>query len=641
MNKKMKNKITNSSFWMCIWLLFGITVVQAQSGSRGNTYIFGGGHATVHGGNHNFVNGGSGTQPGIVGTARTTPAGNLAFMPGTTWSGAANDAHVDGYVRSYQTGAFTFPIGDNGSYRPAAVSAASASNPADAAYYGVNPNTAVTSSLAGGNEPALPTGAPFALTAVAAGVGPVQNKEYWDVNGAEAAKITLTWDAASDIATLTNSTLASLLIVGWDGTQWVSIPATVDTTSLLGGISDLTAGSITTNAAIVPNTYTVYTFAAIGDSDGDGDPDITDPTPNDPCVWSGGQILANVTPTWQALDCDGDGVINGTEVTDGTNPLDQCSLTASNITVATSSTWNSADCDGDGVINSTELIDSTNPTDGCSYLATSVLVATSATWQAADCDVDGNPNCTDPNVLTPTAVNDAITATFDPAMPTVPTTINILTNDDFLANDGNIITQTGGNAAGTVTFDPVTGIMSYTPVASEIGNTVTVQYLVCQGAVCSTATVNITVETIPDLTPTIDIDGLEFPTAGNSRDFVVNLYEINNKVTYGTAPRFRISKLSAFTITYATQSGTANVLGSTPIQNGNWTFTENANFITVTANAGTVIPANGSATIGFTATRKPSIPGNTSQSITATILNGSGSENNTVNNTVDTKVSAN
>ena len=120
----MKNKITNSSFWMCIWLLFGITVVQAQSGSRGNTYIFGGGHATVHGGNHNFVNGGSGTQPGIVGTARTTPAGNLAFMPGTTWSGAANDAHVDGYVRSYQTGAFTFPIGDNGSYRPAAVSAA-------------------------------------------------------------------------------------------------------------------------------------------------------------------------------------------------------------------------------------------------------------------------------------------------------------------------------------------------------------------------------------------------------------------------------------------------------------------------------------------------------------------------------------
>jgi hypothetical protein len=34
---------------------------------------------------------------------------------------------------------------------------------------------------------------------------------------------------------------------------------------------------------------------------------------------------------------------------------------------------------------------------------------------------------------------------------------------------------------------------------------------------------------LPDLTPTTEINSLEFLTAGTSRDFVVNVYEINDK----------------------------------------------------------------------------------------------------------------
>ncbi len=143
------------------------------------------------------------------------------------------------------------------------------------------------------------------------------------------------------------------------------------------------------------------------------------------------------------------------------------------------------DSDGDGDPDATDP----NPTNPCVYGSGQVLANASATWNASDCDLDGNPNGTDPHVLVPTAVNDTVTAPFGQA-----STVNILANDDFLANDGNTITQAaGGTAGGTVTFNPVTGIMSYTPLASESGTTVTVNYQVCQGTVCATATVTIIV----------------------------------------------------------------------------------------------------------------------------------------------------
>lgn len=244
-------------------LLMLVQLVKAQSGSFGNTFVAGGAEFGIVGVQHNFQNGGSGVLPGTVGTERTAPQGFLSFSGTASVTGAADNAHVDGYVKTYMTTAFTFPIGDNGKYRPAAVSAASLANPANAAYFGVSASTAVTTSIKGGNEPVLPTGGPFSTASKGSGVNTVDNVEYWDINGAASAKITLTWDATSAVSTLTNSTLSNLSILGWDGTKWVSIPSTVDATSLLGGTSSLTTGSITTTAAIVPNTYTVYTLGSL------------------------------------------------------------------------------------------------------------------------------------------------------------------------------------------------------------------------------------------------------------------------------------------------------------------------------------------------------------------------------------------
>ena len=61
---------------------------------------------------HNFINGGSGIQPGIVGTDRTVTQGFMSFVGTASWTGASDAAYVDGYVKTYLTTSFTFPIGD-------------------------------------------------------------------------------------------------------------------------------------------------------------------------------------------------------------------------------------------------------------------------------------------------------------------------------------------------------------------------------------------------------------------------------------------------------------------------------------------------------------------------------------------------
>ncbi|RKT00767.1 gliding motility-associated C-terminal domain-containing protein [Flavobacterium sp. 123] len=121
-----------------------------------------------------------------------------------------------------------------------------------------------------------------------------------------------------------------------------------------------------------------------------------------------------LSSSWNDFDCDGDGVTNGTEVTDGTNPDNSCSFTASSITLNASSSWNTADCDGDNVTNGQELLDGTDPnkpdtdgdgvtdgkektdetdaTDPCKFVFASQSVAPSSSWNTADCDGDNVTN---------------------------------------------------------------------------------------------------------------------------------------------------------------------------------------------------------------------------------------------------------
>ena len=247
----------------------------------------------------------------VVETARTGNRGYFSFGPSATWTAAANASHVDGYARHYVNGAFVMPIGDNGAYRPIATTA----GPTDAAYYAVNPN---------GSYP---------VATSAANVSSVSTLEYWDIDGTVATSVTLTWNATSDIATITGSDLTKLIMVGWDGTEWVKIPATISTSTLnaststpafTGGAGTLTAGSITTDATITPNDFEAFTFgseavftdfgdysgfgsnvsARYTDDNGDGTPDGVG------SIWLGTSVSSEVsanTNTTATADAD-DGV---------------------------------------------------------------------------------------------------------------------------------------------------------------------------------------------------------------------------------------------------------------------------------------------------------------------------------------------
>lgn len=241
----------------------------SQSSSLGSVYVSGGGEIAISG-QHNFQNGNGTLSMGILATERS-PLGLISWTSTEgSWINASNSAFVDGYARSYGSGTFTFPVGDNGVYRPVAVSTAS-NGTFTAAYYGVSGSSAITSNVAGGNHPVLPASGPFNTATKASTINIVDNVEYWDINGSVAAKITLTWNANSNVNTMTNGNLTALTIVGWNGTQWVEVPSTFDANQLLqttsatvftGSTSTPTTGSITTNAAIVPNSFTVYTLAS-------------------------------------------------------------------------------------------------------------------------------------------------------------------------------------------------------------------------------------------------------------------------------------------------------------------------------------------------------------------------------------------
>jgi hypothetical protein len=131
--------------------------------------------------------------------------------------------------------------------------------------------------------------------------------------------------------------------------------------------------------------------------------------------------------------------------------------------------------------------------DGCSYNdVDQVLANTSIDWKALDCDKDGNLNGTDNHPKVPFVADDVLNVSFG-----ITGTVNVLANDDFIGGLATSLTRTGGTATGTVLLNALTGIMSYTPNASEPGSNVTVIYQVCNTAtipsVCATATVNISV----------------------------------------------------------------------------------------------------------------------------------------------------
>ncbi|MCK0158746.1 hypothetical protein MWU65_16255, partial [Cellulophaga sp. F20128] len=193
------------------------------------------------------------------------------------------------------------------------------------------------------------------------------------------------------------------------------------------------------------------------DTDGDGTPDSTDTDDDNDGVLDGSDTDPIDPSVCQDLDGDG---------------CDDCSET-SNTDFSVGNNFDTdndgLDSDGDGICN-----------DG-----------------DPDDDNDGTPDGSDPNPLTPTAVDD-----FATMIQGVLGNINIVSNDDFSPGLNTTITRIGGDASGIVALDNITGELAYTATAGEVGTTVTILYRICNTAVspnvCADATVNITIDTDTD-----------------------------------------------------------------------------------------------------------------------------------------------
>lgn len=187
---------------------------------------------------------------GIILGKRTSPRGVVSFSENAMLNGSGDNKYVDGYVKKYGSNPFIFPVGDNGMYRPFAAAA----DQTTGTYFQETPNATT-----------VPPGGPFLIANKQSDVATVSSIEFWDIDGTNSTRITLTWNATSNISGLTNNSLKSLSIIGWNTSvaKWEKIVSTVDVTSILGGASSFSAGSITTNLAIVPNTYNVYTLGAL------------------------------------------------------------------------------------------------------------------------------------------------------------------------------------------------------------------------------------------------------------------------------------------------------------------------------------------------------------------------------------------
>ncbi len=373
---------------------------------------------------HSFSNGSGTLSAGIIATDRRSPFGILSFASGASVANASDVGFVDGYVRKYGVGAFVLPIGYNGVYRPIQIGGFSAaSNYFSAAYYGVSAGNGIVSkpiseTTRENYTVALPQGAPFSLTARASSVQAVSGIEYWDIEGNTATTVALSYTSASGVVVLTSNDLSRLRIIGWNKTtnQWEIIPSSVQTTSFLGGISDVTSGSIVSSGTINPATYEIITLGAaaptVVDNDGDGELSDSDPNDNNGCIWSASHTptTANTSTAWKSSDCDGDGVTNGQELTNQTNPLNRDSdgdgltdgeeltgvddpLTTANPNGVTSNPL-LTDSDGDGSLDAEEIAVGTSPTNGAQWPSSHkpTLANTSPEWQALDSDGDGLTN---------------------------------------------------------------------------------------------------------------------------------------------------------------------------------------------------------------------------------------------------------
>lgn len=182
---------------------------------------------------------------GQVITPRNNSAISLDFIDHDFYAGEDDERHVDGYSSVVQgANSFTFPIGDGSLLRPMKIPLKNRFDFYKGAYFYEDPNTPnnfATQFLTDQKQVLLEN---------------ISNIEFWDLDGKNETRITLTWNDRSDISAITNN-ISLLTVVGWSKTnnQWENL----NVTEVSGNLDN---GEIT-SAVFVPDAYEVITIGAL------------------------------------------------------------------------------------------------------------------------------------------------------------------------------------------------------------------------------------------------------------------------------------------------------------------------------------------------------------------------------------------
>ena len=155
----------------------------------------------------------------------------LIYENGATYSGSADNAHVNGWVKRTGTTNFIFPVGNATFLRPIAVNNLSAASTFNAQYAGVTTNTSNV-------LPNLVTVDPY---------------EYWFVNQVSggSAQVDMNWNNSK--VTFPDYMLPSIRVANYTGGMWTSIGG-----SATGNVS--TTGAITSSSV---NSFGAFTFGSL------------------------------------------------------------------------------------------------------------------------------------------------------------------------------------------------------------------------------------------------------------------------------------------------------------------------------------------------------------------------------------------
>ena len=228
-------------------MFFFLVSANAQIQNNGTLYVGSSdSNLFLNSGTFNF---GSSAATSTLKTG-TTP-GKISLASGATFSNGSATQFVEGWVSTLGTIAFTFPIGQIVSatnyYAPIKATPVSGSTGVSAAYFRDNTTTIGSTTI------------------LDASLSKISAVEYWKISGSNAA-LTLTWNAASAISTMTTSQLADVTIAGYriSTGKWETVSSLIDVTSVLGGASTITTGSVTATGNVTLSDYTAFSIGLKG-----------------------------------------------------------------------------------------------------------------------------------------------------------------------------------------------------------------------------------------------------------------------------------------------------------------------------------------------------------------------------------------